>query len=592
MTRFFCVFTLIGAFVLSGCSNLSTQSQARINWPDSLAEPASLIDTLDADVITYARVPSPSAWITAPKNNAMGDLLATDANRAAVTTLLDALRQQLAPLGAEGATAGLLLDRLRSPLELAVRLPQGTAVTGAELQLTARLDFDSRAAFEQQLGTLLQGQSGVRQLAPATQSEPGRLSFGVVPGYYQFDPQTRRFTLSAGFASSAQSLAQLGAVANPEHPALKRQAALEDSRYGLYLWANTAAVLPQVETFLPASQVSELDTLGLMNTQELALAMGSRNGQGQTTVLVRGTNGPLWDLSLPDNPATQVKSLGEPDHYFTTVIPDEDWVRRLASASDWSVRDLNQLTAKTGVSWTSLAAGLAGRFSVIADDAGSYLALEPSDAEAFASVLDDLRYLGYTETTAFSTPAGTMSRLQLPFSKLWLDPGMPAMSDWFHRSQDSRGWYIEQDGIWYFATVPQVLLARQQAAPGVSLADWSQQHSDQPTTQFIGQFDSLIQTNYHYYLEGLQTLAHMLNTEIDMLAFPVAPVAQLPEQSRASLSITYRGDTLQATYGYETHPFDPLQGSMGGVAVIGILAAIAIPAYQDYAEQAALYSDI
>ncbi|MEP4547818.1 MAG: hypothetical protein ABJ000_16670 [Saccharospirillum sp.] len=592
MTRLLCVLTLTCVFVLNGCSNFSTQPSAGIQWPDSLAEPASLIDNLDAGVITYARVPSPGAWISAPKNNAMGSLLATDANREAVTALLEALRQQLAPLGAEGATAGLLLDRLRSPLELAVRLPQDTAVTGAEIQVSARLDFDSRVAFEQQLSRLLQGQSGVRQLVPATRDAPGRLSFGVVPGYYQFDPQTRRFTLVAGFASSAQSLAQMGTVANPEHPALKRQAELEDSRYGLYLWANTAAVLPQLTAFLPATEVPELDELGLMNTQEFALAMGTRDGRGQTYLLLRGANGPLWDLSLPQIPSTRVKSLGEPDHYFTTVIPDEAWVRRLASVSDWSVRDLNRLTDKTGLSWTSIVAGLAGRFSVIADDAGSYLALEPGDADAFARLLDDFRYLGYTEMTAFSTPAGSMTRLQLPISKLWLDPGMPATSDWFHRSQDSRGWFYEQDGIWYFASVPQVLLARQQAAPGVSLANWSQQDNDQPTVQFVGQFDSLIQTNYHYYLEGLQTLAHILDTEIDMLAFPVAPVDQLPKQSRASLSVTYRGDTLQATYGYETHPFDPLQGSMGGVAVIGILAAIAIPAYQDYVEQASLYSDI
>lgn len=592
MTRFLYVLTLTCALVLTGCSNLSTQPETRIDWPESMAEPARLIDSLDTNVITYVRIPSPSAWITAPKNNEMGELLATDANRAAVTTLLDALRQQLAPLGSEGATAGLLLDRLRSPLELAVQLPEGTAITGAELQATARLDFDSRSVFEQQLSSLLQGMSFVRHLAPATENAPGRLSLGVMPAYYQFDPKTQRFTLSAGFASSAQTLAQLGETANPAHPALKRQVELEDSRFGLYLWANTGAVIPQVEPFLPASDVRELDALGLMNSQEFAFAMGSRAGNGLTTLLLRGTHGPMWDLVLPDSPATRVQSLGEPDYYFTTVIPDEDWVRRLASASDWSLRDLNQLTTKTGLNWPTVMAGLTGRFSVVADDAGNYLAVEPTDADAFANLLDELRYRGYTETTAFATSSGAMNRLHLPLSDLWLDQKIPSASDWFLRSQDTRGWYYEQEGIWYIATIPQVLLARQQADPQVALAQWSQQNTDRPTVQFIGQFDSLIQTNYHYYLEGLQTLAHMLETEIDMLAFPVASVSQLPSRSQASLSVTYRDDTLRAVYGYETHPFDPLQGSMGGVAIIGILAAVAIPVYQDYVDQVAQYSDI
>lgn len=585
MTRVLCVFILSCSLVLTGCSNLDSQPDTRVDWPVELAEPATLIDRLDPDVISYVRLPSPSAWITAPKNNEMGDLLATDANRAAITTLLEALRQRLAPLGADGAMAGLLLDRLRSPLELAVRLPGDTALTGAELQVSARLDFETRLAFEQQLGRLLEEAPLVRQLVPATADAPGRLSLGVLPAYYQFDPQTRRFTMSAGFGSSAQTLAQLGEVANPGHPAVKRQSELEDSRYGVYLWANTGAVVHQLEPLLPAAQARELDSLGIMGSEEVAMSMGSRAGRGQTTLLLRGTDGPLWDLALPDTPATRVQSLGEPRYYVTSVIPDEDWVRRLASVSDWTVRDLNQLTTRTGLSWTTFMAGLTGRFSVIADDAGSYLALEPTDADAFASLLDELRFRGYTETASFSTANGPMNRLLLPLSTLWLDQQMPQASDWLMRSQDSQSWYYEQAGIWYFATVPQVLLARQQTAPDVGLASWSQQEIDRPTLQVTGQFESLIQTNYHYYLEGLQTLAHMLDTDIDLLAFPVARVAQLPERSQASLSLTYRESTFKAVYGYETHPFDPLQGSMGGVAFIGILAAIAIPAYQDYRQE-------
>lgn len=592
MTRLLSVLSLMCALVVTGCSNLPNQSKASISWPETLAEPAQLIDTLNADAIAYARIPSLSAWISAPKNNEMGELLATDANRAAVTVLLEALRQQLEPYGAEGAAAGLFLERMRSPLELAVRLPESTALTGAEVQASARFDFDSRSAFVQHLTALLQEHDVIRHLAAPTDDEPGRLSLGVMPAYYQFDPRTQRFTLSAGFASSAQTLAQLGREANPKHPALQRQAELEDSRYGLYVWANTEAIIPQVEPFMSAMDVRELDSLGVMGSQEFAFAIGSRAGKGQTTLLLRGEQGPLWDLALPDIPATRVRSLGEPDYYVSTVIPDEDWVRRLASVSDFSLRDLNQFTAKTGLDWTTLTAGLTGRVSFVMDDAGRYLALEPSDADAFAELLEETRYRGYTEITEYSTQNGPMHRLLLPLSGFWLGTEGPSASDWFMRSQDSQGWYYEQEGIWYFATVPQILLARLQGSPQGELASWSQPETDPPTLQFTGEVDSLVQANYHYYLEGLQTLAHMLDTEIDMLAFPVAEGSSESSQAQASLSLTYRQGTIRAVYGYETHPLDPLQGSMGSVAVIGILAAIAIPAYQDYVEQVEFYSEI
>jgi type IV pilus assembly protein PilA len=66
---------------------------------------------------------------------------------------------------------------------------------------------------------------------------------------------------------------------------------------------------------------------------------------------------------------------------------------------------------------------------------------------------------------------------------------------------------------------------------------------------------------------------------------PTAAQLELPELGTLGFTVTLGDPTLAAEFTFENNPGEFL-GGLGGVAAIGIAAAVAIPAYQDYTVRA------
>lgn len=157
------------------------------------------------------------------------------------------------------------------------------------------------------------------------------------------------------------------------------------------------------------------------------------------------------------------------------------------------------------------------------------------------------------------------------------------------RSQNGNAWALKQGERWFIASVPQILMARIDREADFDVEPWLEsegQSSAGRSMVLLGTFENLVQTNYHYYLQGMQLVGEVLDTDIDLMSFPPVYAAAIPNLSTIGLSATYQDQSMRLIYSYENHPLDALGGSMAKLSVVGILSAVAIPAYQDYVQQA------
>jgi type IV pilus assembly protein PilA len=89
---------------------------------------------------------------------------------------------------------------------------------------------------------------------------------------------------------------------------------------------------------------------------------------------------------------------------------------------------------------------------------------------------------------------------------------------------------------------------------------------------------------YEMYVGILQSLADLTDAKFDVWAMPTADQLALPASGAIGFSMNLGEPYVSLELTYENHPGELFFGGagVGAVAAVGILAAIAIPAYQDY----------
>jgi len=576
-----------------------TESQAQpeapaereITWSDEVTQPASLIRHLPDDTVAYIRIPSLAALYSAPKDNGMGQLLESDANEQALTQLFSGMRTELEGMGAPGAIANLLLERLRSPLEVAVSIPEGMSFTAALVQATARLDFDSQEAFQEQIAQWVASQPAVRMNRPLTADTPGMLALGPLPAYYQYNPDNRRLALVAGFSASADSLAQIGQTANDTHPALTRQASMEASGYGLYTWVSAAKLLPMAQPFMGQSQLAQLKQVGLNGTDEVALSLGTAHGRGRLSVYADGTGGPIWDLALPATEPTRVTTHGRPDVLGVFSMPNYEWVETVAQLAGTDLTTWDAELAEYDMTVQSIVDAFSGRLTTVYDELGTYSILEATKPNPLADLVAKLSASELLTVTEHDYNRTTLMRWRVP-TEQWM-PQQESEFAMFSRGQSIQTWVMREGDNWVFAGVPQVLMARVDLGGDFEVQPWLAATGDAGRSMMVlSHSEDVVRKNYHYYLMGMQMLSDTVNADVNMMAFPPAHQRAWPETSTVSAAVDYQDQSIRIEFGYENHPVELIQASpMAGVAMVGILSAVAIPAYQDYVERAEALSN-
>ncbi len=604
------VLFVVGCGQEQGDSSSSADRSFTNAWQESLAERARLFEVLPDSTLAYIRIPNLWGMIGAPKSGSLAPALGSPANAQTIAALQARIPEVMSEeFGPAAPLLTLLLETLRSPLEIAL-VGDGPQPMEADIVIEGRFNFDSVDALNALLTDFTEPGGLLQLLQPAAEDQPGQILAGIFPIFFAFDPETRRVRLLGGMAAQPESFDRSRTwPVNPEAPMREFHDRIDASGHGLFIWADMARLTPLMQQTLPPDELEELETLGVLATDQLALGYGDVNGKAGLSLLASGSGGKLWDLSLPAIDGMDFQASGVPRAVAGLVLPDYAWLERVWLSVDETGQDsISELDGKmveeVGVSLSELVDTFAGRLYYVKDDNGGYLVHQARNPEQWSALWKKLGERFDIQQTPAERKGQTIHHVALPGINLDdelagnLDDGDSTAEKaglFFLRKVMGIGthffWTREDQNI-LISSVPQVLIDRRTYPGDTPVAEWLKAAGlsvDSAGLFAATEIRDAPQRNYHTYLTTLQALGDMLDHPVDLMAFPSARELGLERTGTIGFSMDYSNSLIGATLAFENHPGDLFYGGvggMGGLAMASILMAIAIPAYQDYTVRA------
>lgn len=564
-------------------------------WTEELPISAPwLRERLPAGALTYERIPHPLGLLAIPKGNVLDTALGSEANIANLIRLQQGLADNLAA----GIPPMRLIDALRSPIEIAgVGAPPLTSVI-----VGATLSFRSNGEFEAYIGELGQLSQGAVSLAAPLDSD-GFGQLMLPPGmpiqvFVNFDAATGRLALYGGIVADRTSFARLLNSDAVEHPMHAIEAQIDDSGQGLFAWVDAAQALQAGAGFLPPELMR---TIGTFQIRSLGLGAGVANGKGRLKLLVDvGTDNPNRPLPVVSNRITAT-SVGDTRHLFLLSIPSAAEFTRLEGmvlsnfppemANTWGQIKAG-FSESTGTSIEEILTAVGPELITISDRAGDYFAVRLNDQDLFENVLERWTSTAGVTVDSRQVAGETIRSIVLPGGfgmpqGADMPPQAAAIAELFSRMRTRFYWVADGDYL-YVAGTPQLLIDRADIGADSSVGEWldDTQRFDVSSSMLAmtGSAERLPQMMYNGYVGMMQTFADLAGVDYDVWSMPTANQLGLPERGTLGASINLGEPYISLELSYESHPAELLVGSggMAAVAAVGIAAAVALPAYQDY----------
>lgn len=557
---------------------------------------------LPADAVAYLRMPDIFGLVATPKGNVLDGALRSKANVENVQRiragLIENVLAEIPQL--QSPQLNNLLMNLRSPIEVAVF----TAPAPSAL-IAMNVGVEDVTELTDALSALGGGQASFQLAAPLDERGVGMLAGAGMPIYLQFAAETGQLLLNAGPAVTAETFDQVIAEAGAPTPHQMRamENKIDESGQGLFLWADTSQLLPLLSMFLPPEEYANFTELGLDKVESLALGWGVAGGKGRFAITANLAEGQDRGFLPVINNDLGARSAGEPDGMVLLSLPTPEEFARLEAkalaltdvetAAGWQEIKAT-IRAEIGVSLEEFFQAMGPDLVLIFDRAGDYAALKLRDPKLFDSVIDrvvaatgatleEKRIGRHRYTHLASAPAG------MPEDDEDAENGMPEwMLKLAGREREHVYWTSEGDYL-YFAATPQALIDRAARKPRTELGEWLATRQRMDASHAVlsasGKSDKLPRRFYSAYLEIMQYLADLGQAEMDMWSMPTPAQLGLPDEGTLGMSLNMGEPGIGLELTFENNPAEML-GGMGGVAMIGIAAAVAIPAYQDYTNRA------
>jgi len=563
-----------------------------------------LRDHMPDGALLYLRVPHPLGFLATPKGNAMDRALRSTGNVENLMKIQSALVANVLEYlpGFQEAYVREFAEQLRSPFELALQLAPAPSVIVA-----MNVDIDSDQEFAEAVANIVVAGIPLSLLEPLDDGGFGQIMGLPVPAAIHFDADTGQMLMQAGPAVSAElfdtMVMTMADMSGHKMHAMERQ--IDSSGHGWYFWIDTETAIPAAQMFMDPEQLAALRESGLDKVRALATGWGVANNKGRLSIIAdMPRDGERRFLPYVRNDIA-ARSVGEPDAVIVLSIPTAEEFSRiealvLETAGDGSRDEWLEMKARmeeaSGIRIEDVLNAIGPEFIAIFDAAGDYVAIRLRNAELFDRFIENVSAFSgiapiertYKRHTFYHWAIST--ELQTVDQTEFEDESFGTFAFLMSRQKEHVHWYRDGDFL-YMASVPQPLVDRIDARADTDIADWLAERQNMDLSNSLlaatGSSDKLPRRIYHVYIEMLQAISDIAEAEFDVWSMPSANQVDLPDEGSLGFSVNLGDPYLSMELMFENNPLESLfSGDMTSVAAAGVLAAIAIPAYQDYTTRA------
>lgn len=567
---------------------------------------------------TYAYVRIPSLWNYArPDGRPLDVALSTQVHADLIAQLKRAVSEDplIEKAGARPMAQLLLMD-WAGPVEIAFVDAAGYPSLASLILVSIPLALDSVDALNARLAAL---SSTAPLLAkPLDAQGRGRFAEQTMPNALHFDAAARRLYLLSGFGADAKKLDEFVATGERAAPAsmTELERGIDPLGNGAFAWMDMSRARAMFFPATPDALAVNRDFVDHLDA--VAAGWGTVNEHGRLRFAVRAPKARwLSYLAAEPGPAA-LTARGDTRYALTMNLPTHAQIQQFindigANFGAQAAVDYAEVMAKTGVlqldAWRALLETMGPDVLLFNDAAGSYVAAHIRDWSAYRTALTRFAE-GVKSPVRELTIEGVAVKSMLVPS--WTSLGLDSMAEQAAEGSPERAaqeqasawlrlygrtgthlYWVEDGNYVLYAAVPQALVDRHRGATDKPLKEWLAAHGQDLNDTVMSltyATEDVHRAMYYTYLGVLDTLADLVGAQIDITAMPSASALQLPREGTFGLALRASTEQLSLDLDYEQSPLEGFSTSQAGaittVAMVGILAGIAVPAYDDYTKRA------